>query len=259
MGLANKSANNRVAFVTGGSRGIGRAIVQELAGRGYRIAFTFRQNKAAARTVEDDFLDHGEKGRSYQLDVRHSEAVQDTVEHVVGNFGAIDLVVHSAGSLAQWKPIRELSVDDWASYMAVDLHGAFHVVRAVLPFMHERKSGSFILMSSIAAQMCQPRNVQGAAAKAGVEALVRVLAKEEGRHGIRANVISIGLTDTDMGRDAIERWGPERSKKVIHGFPLGRMGEPEEVARVVSFLASDDASYITGKVIQVDGGQFIAA
>ena len=107
--------------------------------------------------------------------------------------------------------------------------------------------------------MCQSRNVQGAAAKAGLEAMVRVVAREEGRRGIRANALAIGLTDTDMGRVAFAEWGPEVTERVIRGIPLRRIGTPEEVARVVCFLAGPDGAYITGKVLQVDGGQIIAA
>jgi 3-oxoacyl-[acyl-carrier protein] reductase len=116
-----------------------------------------------------------------------------------------------------------------------------------------------VAISSIAAQMCQPRNVQGAAAKAGLEAIVRVVAREEGRRGIRANAVAVGLTDTEMGRMALAEWGPETAERVIRGIPLRRIGTPEEVARVVCFLAGPDAAYITGKVLQVDGGQIIAA
>jgi 3-oxoacyl-[acyl-carrier protein] reductase len=94
-------------------------------------------------------------------------------------------------------------------------------------------------------------------AKAGVEALVRVLAREEGRHGIRVNAVAVGLTDTDMGREALGLWGPERAERVVGAIPLGRIGRPEEVARMVAFLASQDGAYITGKIVQVDGGQFI--
>jgi 3-oxoacyl-[acyl-carrier protein] reductase len=107
--------------------------------------------------------------------------------------------------------------------------------------------------------MCQPRNAQGAAAKAGLEALIRVIAREEGKHGIRANVVAIGLTDTDMGRAALAAWGPETAQRVIRGIPLQRIGTPEEIAGVVCFLAGPGAAYITGKVLQVDGGQIIAA
>jgi NAD(P)-dependent dehydrogenase (short-subunit alcohol dehydrogenase family) len=124
--------------------------------------------------------------------------------------------------------------------------------------MHERGRGVIIAISSIAAQMCQARNSQGAAAKAGLEALIRVVAREEGRHGIRANAISIGLTDTEQAQKAFDEWGDTKTQKIIAGIPLQRIGRPEEIARMAAYLAGEDGSYITGKVIQIDGGQMIS-
>jgi NAD(P)-dependent dehydrogenase (short-subunit alcohol dehydrogenase family) len=161
--------------------------------------------------------------------------------------------------MGAWYETAELSTDDWDRYVAVDLSGAFYAIRASLPHLRKAGGGAIVAISSIAAQMCQPRNVQGAAAKAGLEAIVRVVAREEGRRSIRANAVAVGLTDTEMGRMAFAKWGPETAERVIRGIPLGRIGTPEEVARVVCFLAGPDAAYITGKVLQVDGGQIIAA
>jgi len=161
--------------------------------------------------------------------------------------------------MGAWHETAELSTDDWDHYVAVDLSGAFYAIRASLPHLRKAGGGAIVAISSIAAQMCQPRNVQGAAAKAGLEAIVRVVAREEGRRGIRANAVAVGLTDTEMGRMAFAEWGPETAERVIRSIPLRRIGTPEEVARVVCFLAGPDAAYITGKVLQVDGGQIIAA
>ena len=168
------------------------------------------------------------------------------------------MLAHCAGAYTAWKPIRSLTADEWTGFLDADLSGFFHVLASCVRHMHERKSGVIVAVSSIAAQACQPRGGQAAAAKAGLDALVRVVAKEEGRHGIRANAVSIGLTATEMGADAERAWGEEATKRLLAGAPLGRMGEPEEIARVVRFLASDEASYVTGKVLQVDGGQMIA-
>ncbi len=249
--------SGHVGLVTGGSRGIGRAVCLELARAGADIAFSYRSHEAAARETESEIRALGVRTFRQPADVSDSKAVEDLVARVLAMFGRIDVLVHSAGASALWKPVRELTIEEWTDYITVDLHGTFHVLRAVLPHMHARGQGVIIALSSIAAQMCQARNAQGAVAKAGVEALVRVLAREEGRHGIRVNAMAVGLTDTDMGREALTMWGPERAERVLHTIPLGRIGRPDEVARVVAFLASEDGAYITGKIIQVDGGQFI--
>ena len=146
-----------------------------------------------------------------------------------------------------------------ARWLGRPLEQPLHAIRAALPHLRSGGGGAIVAISAIAAQMCQPRNVQGAAAKAGLEAIVRVVAREEGKRGIRANAVAIGLTDTDMGRAALAQWGPQTSERVVCAIPLRRIGTPEEVARVVCFLAGPDAGYITGKVLQVDGGQIIAA
>ncbi|HUN48104.1 MAG TPA: SDR family oxidoreductase, partial [Stellaceae bacterium] len=159
--------------------------------------------------------------------------------------------------MGAWSEAADLAIADWDRYLAVDLSGAFYVIHAALPHLR-RAGGAIVAISSIAAQMCQARNAQGAVAKAGLEALIRVVAREEGRRGIRVNAVAIGLTDTEMGRAAFAEWGPEASERVVRGIPLRRIGTPEEVARVVSFLAGPDGAYITGKVLQVDGGQIIA-
>ena len=247
----------RAALVTGGSGGVGRAAAEALAARGYAVALTYRSGRARADAAVDAIAAAGGEAAAIAMDVGAADQVAAGIEAAVERFGGLDLVVHAAGGNVEWSRIGELPVDAWDSYIASDLNGTFYVVRAALPHVRARR-GTFVLLSSIATQMCQARNVQGAAAKAGVEAMMRVLAREEARNGVRANVVSVGLTDTAMGRDALDRWGPERAEKIIAALPLGRMGDPAEVAGVIAFLASDEAGYITGKVIQVDGGQFIA-
>ncbi|MGH7074455.1 MAG: SDR family NAD(P)-dependent oxidoreductase [Stellaceae bacterium] len=251
------AAARPVALVTGGSGGIGKATVIELARRGYDVAFTYRGNSAAARELAAT-TPPPTKLAAFCIDVAKWDEVEPAIAAVLERFGRLDLVVHAAGARVKWSTIHDLEVSDWTSYLAADLNGAFHVVRAALPAMRRQGGGSFVLLSSIAARMCQPRNVQGAVAKAGVEALVRVLAREEARHGIRANAVSVGLTDTAMAEDALARWGKERAAKIVEAIPLRRMGRPQEIARMIHFLASEDGAYITGQVVQVDGGQFIA-
>jgi 3-oxoacyl-[acyl-carrier protein] reductase len=250
---------NKRAFVTGGSRGIGRAVCLELARAGADVAFIYRNRDAEAAETLAQIQSLACRGFAYKLDLAQASAVAAGVERAARELGRIDILVHAAGAMGHWRLVSDIATEDWDRYLAVDLSGAFYVMNATLPHLRRAGGGAIIAISSIAAQMCQPRNAQGAAAKAGVEALTRVVAREEGRHGIRANVVAIGLTDTDMGRAAFAAWGPETTQRVISGIPLQRIGTPEEIARVVCFLAGSGGAYITGKVLQVDGGQIIAA
>ncbi len=250
--------DDKKAFVTGGSRGVGRAVCLELARRGADVAFLYRSRDAEAEDTQAQIRTLGRRALAIKTDLADARAVGAAVERVAAEFGKLDVLVQAAGAVGAWREVAELPVEDWDRYLAVDLSGAFYVIRAAVPYLR-RSGGAIVAISSIAAQMCQARNVQGAAAKAGLEAMVRVVAREEGRHGIRANAVAIGLTDTDMGRIAFAEWGPETTARVIRGIPLCRIGTPEEVARVVCFLAGPDGAYITGKVLQVDGGQIISA
>jgi NAD(P)-dependent dehydrogenase (short-subunit alcohol dehydrogenase family) len=250
---------DKKALVTGGSRGIGRAVCLELARRGADVAFIYRSRDAEAEAVAAAIRALGRRALVLKTDLADSAGVAAAVDRAAAELGRLDVLVQAAGAMGAWHETAELSVADWDRYLAVDLSGAFYAIRAALPHLRKAGGGAIVAISSIAAQMCQARNVQGAAAKAGLEALVRVVAREEGRRGIRANAVAVGLTDTEMGRVAFAEWGPETTERVIRGIPLRRIGTPEEVARIVCFLAGPDAAYVTGKVLQVDGGQIIAA
>jgi NAD(P)-dependent dehydrogenase (short-subunit alcohol dehydrogenase family) len=250
--------SGRAAFVTGGSRGVGRAIALAFAARGADVAVVYKSRRERAEEVAAAIAALGGKALALQADVGDSHAVAAAFARARDAFGAIDIVAHSAGATVEWKPVREQDPRSWAEFVRSDLIGAFNVVHAAVDHMHARGRGVIIAISSIAAQMCQSRNSQGAAAKAGVEALVRVVAREEGRYGVRANVISIGLTDTDQAREAFASWGEAATQKVIDAIPLKRIAQPQEIANMAAFLASEDGAYVTGKVIQVDGGQMIA-
>ena len=245
------------ALVTGGSRGIGRAAALELARRGADVAFLYRSRDAEAAETEAAIRALGRRALALKADLASAGEVAAAVERAAATLGGIEVLVQAAGAMGAWSEAAELSVAEWDRYLAVDLSGAFYVIKAALPHLR-RSGGAIVAISSIAAQMCQARNAQGAVAKAGLEALIRVVAREEGRRNIRVNAVAIGLTDTDMGRAAFAEWGPETTERVVRGIPLRRIGTPEEVARVVCFLAGPDGAYITGKVLQVDGGQIIA-
>jgi len=258
-GETRRAFADKKALVTGGSRGIGRAVCLELARRGADVAFIYHSRDAEAEATAAQIRALGRVALALKADLADAAAVGAAIDRAAAEFGRLDVVVQAAGAMGNWHETAELSIDDWDRYMAVDLSGAFYVIRASLPHLRKAGDGAIVAISSIAAQMCQARNVQGAAAKAGLEAMVRVVAREEGRRGIRANAVAVGLTDTDMARTAFAEWGAESAERVIRGIPLRRIGTPEEVARVVCFLAGPDAAYITGKVLQVDGGQIIAA
>ena len=250
---------NKKTLVTGGSRGIGRAVCIELARRGADVAFIYRNRDAEAEANAAQIRALGRQALPLKADLAQASAVGATVERAANELGRLDIMVQAAGAIGAWDETADLAIEKWDRYIAIDLSGAFYAIRAAIPHLRNAGGGAIVAISSIAAQMCQPRNVQGAAAKAGLEAMVRVVAREEARHGIRANAVAIGLTDTDMGRAAFAQWGPATSERVVRAIPLRRIGTPEEVARVVCFLAGPDAAYITGKVLQVDGGQIIAA
>jgi 3-oxoacyl-[acyl-carrier protein] reductase len=252
------SESARTALITGASGGVGRAVAVMLAQRGYNLGLMYRSNAKVAEALGEEVRAAGGTPLLIQADLTDADAVQAAVDKTVEAFGAIDSLIHCAGAYSDWKNIRDLTPADWNGFLNADLTGFFYVLSASVRHMSARKSGSIVAVSSIAAQACQPKGGQAAAAKAGLDALIRVVAKEEGRNGIRANAVSIGLTATEMGADAEKHWGEEATKRLIAATPLRRMGQPEEIAKVVVFLASEDASYVTGKVLQVDGGQIIA-
>jgi 3-oxoacyl-[acyl-carrier protein] reductase len=247
------------ALITGASGGVGQAVAVELARRGYALGLLYRSGQAAAETAADAVRALGAPVFVCQCDLRDPQAVEAAVAETIRQLGSIDLLAHCAGAYSDWKSVRELTPEQWSDFLLSDLTGFFHVLSACVRHMHERKRGVIVAVSSIASQACQPKGAQAAASKAAIEALIRVVAKEEGRYGIRANAVAIGLTATAMGADAERRWGEEATRRHLASTPLGRMGRPEEIARAVAFFASDDASYITGKILQVDGGQIIAA
>ncbi len=251
------SAARRCAVVVGGSRGIGRAICAALAPTISTIAIIYRGNLEAAETTARMVAERGAKPLLLQADVRDADGMTAAITRVHEQTGSIDILVHAAGGISAWKTVRELSSDEWRGIIDTDLNGFFNSVNATLKFMHEQRRGAIVAISSIAARACSPRSAQTAAAKAGLEAMIRVIAREEGRYGIRANAVSVGLTETDMGQDAIRHWGEAMTKRIIDQAALARIGTPEEVANVVAFLASDQASYVTGRTVVVDGGQFI--
>ena len=238
----------KIAVVTGGSRGIGRAIAVDLAAHGYQMVITYKSNDEAAAETLRLIRDAGGNGEAVKFDVGNAAEAEGAMNDLLGRLERIDVLVNNAGVTADGLFLM-MPRRDWTAVIDTTLHGFFNMTKPVLRMMLRRKSGSIVSLSSVSALVGNRGQANYAAAKAGLIAASRVLSSEVARLGIRVNVVAPGAVDTDMIRDA----PVENIKQMI---PMGRIGRPEEVAKVVRFLCSDDASYITGQVISVNGGMF---
>ncbi len=235
---------------------IGRVIALELAAAGADVAITYAHRRAPAEALVGQISAMKRRSAVAACDVKDFGSVERCLATLAAALGGVDAIVSTIGGPASWKRISDLGVDEWADYVAVDLNGTFHVMKAALPHLRDR-GGSIVVLSSIAASLFQSRNAQGAAAKAAAEALVRVLAREEGRSNIRVNAVAVGLTESPSTDQAFASWGEDTAHRVVASIPLKRIARPEDVAAVVKFLVGPGGSYITGKVIGADGGQYI--
>ncbi|HHW25032.1 MAG TPA: 3-oxoacyl-[acyl-carrier-protein] reductase [Clostridiales bacterium] len=240
--------SGKTAIVTGGSRGIGEATVKKLASLGASVAIIYAGSEEAALVLRDECKDnYGVRMAAYKCDVSDFDAVKATVAAVKAEFGGIDILVNNAGITLDGL-VATMKEEDFDKVIAVNLKGAFNFIRHVAPHMIRARSGRIVNVSSVSGLMGNGGQANYAASKAGIVGLTKTVARELAPKNITCNAVAPGFIRTDMTK-AFE--GDER---ITSAVPLGRMGEPHEVAEVIAFLCSPAASYITGEVIRVDGG-----
>mgnify|MGYP006274463627 CR=1 FL=1 len=237
----------RVAIVTGGTRGIGAAIAEALKAAGYQVAASYHGNDDAARAFTD------KSGvPTYKFDVADYDACQKAVEQIVSDMGPVDILVNNAG--ITWDaPFHKMAAEAWNKVIETDLTSAYNMTHSVWPAMRERGFGRIINISSINGQKGQFTQANYSAAKAGLLGLTKALAAEGARKGITVNAICPGYIDTDMMK-AVKQ---EVLDGIVAQIPIGRLGKAEEIARGVVFLADDDAAFITGSTLTINGGQYM--
>ena len=246
---------DKVALVTGASSGIGRATAEALATNGARVAINFHRNEAGAAAARSKIVEAGGNAIIVQADVTQANEVQSLVATTVAELGPVDILVNNAGSLVERLRILELTEQRWDEVIDLNLKSAFLCCQAVAGSMMERKTGAIINVSSIAGRNGGALgSIHYSAAKGGLITFTKGLAKELGTFGVRVNAVSPGVVDTPYHEQFSS---PEMMKTYAGMIPLGRVGTPAEVGKVICFLASDAASYLVGETIEINGGMFM--
>ncbi|MEZ6064875.1 MAG: 3-oxoacyl-[acyl-carrier-protein] reductase [Planctomycetaceae bacterium] len=246
------SLEGRVALVTGGSRGIGRAVVEKLASQGAKVAFVYRSNEAAANEVVEKLKAEGREVAAYQADVAKKDEVDVVVEKVVESWGRLDILVNNAG-ITKDGLLAMMEPSAWQAVIDTNLTSVYNFCQAAMRPMMSQRYGRIVNLSSVAAEFGNQGQVNYAASKGGIQGLTRCLATEVGRRNITVNAVAPGFIETDM-TEAVRQLAGSKFDEVKKGIALRRLGQPDDIAAAVAFLASDEAGYITGHVLTVDGG-----
>ncbi|MZP29081.1 3-oxoacyl-[acyl-carrier-protein] reductase [Heliobacterium undosum] len=241
--------DKRAALITGGSRGIGRAIALQLAAKGYAVAVNYAGSADKANAVVDEIISAGGEAFAVQADVSQPEQVDAMIQKVLDTFGRLDVLVNNAG-ITRDNLLMRLKEDDWDNVIDTNLKGVYLCTKGVVKTMLKQRSGRIVNITSVVGQTGNAGQANYAAAKAGVIAFTKTVAKEVGSRNITVNAVAPGYIQTDM----TEKLPVEARENFVRSIPLGRMGQPDDVAKVVTFLVSEDAAYITGQTINVDGG-----
>lgn len=247
-----QSLDGHIALVTGGSRGIGRAIVLGLANAGAHVAFTYHQRTNRARDVVTAVERAGRQSLSFQADVVDFDAAQAVVDRLLESWGGLHILVNNAG-IHENLPIWEMSEDMWDRVLAVNLKGTFNYIRAVAPHFLDQRHGKIVNIASIHGLRGRQEGPNYSAAKAGVIGLTKSVARDLGPFDVNVNAVAPGVIETDMVQGLSERV----IERFMADITLGRMGTPEDVAHLVVFLCSRKGRHIHGEVVKIDGGQYI--
>ncbi len=250
--MGQDTFENRVALVTGGTKGIGRAIALHMAEHGARVACVYGHDHIAAEQFRRESDDRGYKGDVYQCDVTEPDQVAATVAQIAETFGSIDILVNNAG-IAVDKTVLKMEVADWHKVLRTNLSSCFYFCHAVLPYMIKRLYGRIVNISSVIGLSGNFGQANYAAAKAGLFGFTKTLALETARKGITVNAIAPGFVKTEM----TDKIPPEVLEKILEEIPMRRFAEPYEISRVAVFLAQEESGYITGQIYGINGGLYM--
>lgn len=241
--------NSKTAIISGASRGIGRAVALELAGEGVNISFNYLKSSNDALALEKEINKLGVKVKSFQVDIKDYRAVKSWVDDTKQLFGSIDIIINNAGVIKD-KALALMEPDDWHDVINTNLDGTFNLTRAAIIGLIKQKGGAIVNITSVSGIVGIPRQTNYSASKAGIIGFTKSLAREVASYNIRVNAVAPGFIETDIIKELKEDY----KDQIVKQIPLSRLGKPEEVAKIIKFLVSEDAGYITGQTFVIDGG-----